>query len=114
LLEAKVSNDHLRMLISLKPEQSISTTVKLTKGNLSRPLNLLFPERLEKLRVKSPLGNGLLRKKFRQSQPRCRTPLRRKPSISPRLSWYLDSGNKVQEPCLQVTGVQACSLSMRA
>jgi putative transposase len=52
LLEACPSIDHLRLLISLKPHQAVSRTVKMLKGNLSRQLGLRFPE------TKPWLGKG--------------------------------------------------------
>jgi putative transposase len=34
LLESAISTDHLRLLISLRPEQTVTTAVRLLKGNL--------------------------------------------------------------------------------
>jgi len=42
LLESQVSPDHLRMLVSLRPEHTVSNVVNLLKGNLSRQLGLRF------------------------------------------------------------------------
>jgi REP-associated tyrosine transposase len=58
LLEASISDDHLRILLSLKPEQCVSNAVRLIKGNLSRQISMAFPDRLERLRVKSPWAEG--------------------------------------------------------
>src|SRR5258708_9927019 len=44
LLEAQVSPDHVRLLVSLKPEHDVSNVVKMLKGNLSRELSRRFPE----------------------------------------------------------------------
>ena len=38
LLETQVSPDHLRLLISLKPQHTVSGVVRMLKGNLSREL----------------------------------------------------------------------------
>jgi putative transposase len=43
LLESQTSPDHLRLLISTRPDQSVSRAVKMLKGNLSRALGLRFP-----------------------------------------------------------------------
>jgi putative transposase len=40
LLESQVSPDHLRFLVSLKPEHTVSNAVNLMKGNMSRQLGL--------------------------------------------------------------------------
>ena len=40
LLESHLSPDHLRLLVSLRPEHSVSNVVNLLKGNLSRQLGL--------------------------------------------------------------------------
>lgn len=56
LLETNVTEDHLRILVSLKPQQEVSTTVKTMKGNISRQFGLAFPHELP--RTKTPLGRG--------------------------------------------------------
>ena len=43
LLEANISADHIRLLISLKPDHTVSRAVNMLKGNLSRELGLRFP-----------------------------------------------------------------------
>ena len=45
LLEASSSPEHLRLLVSLKPDQALSRVVKMLKGNLSQELGMRFPER---------------------------------------------------------------------
>jgi putative transposase len=46
LLEKSLTADHLRLLISLKPNQPVSRAVNLLKGNLSRQFSLNFAEDL--------------------------------------------------------------------
>lgn len=58
LLETNIAEDHLRLLLSLKPEQDVSTTVKLLKGNISRQFGLAFPHELQLQRTKTPFGRG--------------------------------------------------------
>jgi len=58
LLEANVSDDHLRLLVSLKPEQTISSTVKTLKGSLSREFGLTFPKELERHRTETLWARG--------------------------------------------------------
>ena len=36
LLETEVTEDHLRLLLSLKPTQTVSRAVKMLKGNVDR------------------------------------------------------------------------------
>jgi len=40
LLESRISPDHLRLLVSLKPKHTVSNAVNLLKGNMSRQLGL--------------------------------------------------------------------------
>lgn len=47
VLETEVTQDHLRLLLSLKPEQNVSQAVKMLKGNVSRQFGITFPHRLE-------------------------------------------------------------------
>ena len=58
LLDTKISNDHLRVLLSLKPEQTVSRAVQMLKGNLSRLLSTEFPDLLTRYRTKSPWAEG--------------------------------------------------------
>jgi putative transposase len=43
LLDRQVSPDHLRVLLSLRPEQAVSGAVKMLKGNIARQLGLRIP-----------------------------------------------------------------------
>lgn len=45
LLESQITPDHLRVLLSVKPEQTVSRAVKMLKGNLARQFGLAFPDR---------------------------------------------------------------------
>jgi len=58
LLDAQISPDHLRVLLSLKPEHVVSRVVQMIKGNLSRQLSLNYPELLERNRTKTPWAKG--------------------------------------------------------
>ena len=58
LLDTQTSNDHLRVLLSLKPEQSVSRAVQMLKGNLSRLFSVEFPGLLTRYRTKSPWAEG--------------------------------------------------------
>ena len=53
LLDAQITDDHLRVLLSLKPEQTVSRVVQMLKGNLSRSFSLSFTELLARHRIKS-------------------------------------------------------------
>jgi putative transposase len=46
LLDTDISKDNLRVLVSLKPRQSVSQTVKFLKGNISRQFGLAFTDLL--------------------------------------------------------------------
>lgn len=48
LLEAKITTDHLRLLVSMKPEQTISRAVRMLKGNVSRAFASAFPYELKR------------------------------------------------------------------
>jgi putative transposase len=43
VLETQVSSDHVRLLVSLKPDKSVSDVVMMLKGNLSRELGRQSP-----------------------------------------------------------------------
>lgn len=58
LLDTQTSDDHLRVLLSMKPEQSVSRAVQMLKGNLSRLFSLSFPGLLTRYRAKSPWAEG--------------------------------------------------------
>jgi putative transposase len=58
LLDIQVSADHLRLSISLKPEQTVSRAVQMFKGNLSRRVSAVFPEVLAQHRTKTPWAEG--------------------------------------------------------
>ena len=46
LMDTDISKDNLRLLVSLKPSQTVSETVKFLKGNISREFGLAFPDLL--------------------------------------------------------------------
>ena len=52
------SPDHLRLLLSLKPEQALSRVVQMFKGNISRQFWLVYPDVLTKHQLKRPLAAG--------------------------------------------------------
>jgi len=58
LLETEITHDHLRFLLSLKPEQTISQAVKMLKGNLSRQFGRAFPDQLKRHQTQTPLAKG--------------------------------------------------------
>jgi len=58
LLDIQVSPDHLRLLVSLKPEQTVSRAVQMFKGNLSRQFSAAFPGVLAQHRTKTPWAKG--------------------------------------------------------
>jgi putative transposase len=47
LMETDITDDHLRLLVSLQPSQTISDTVKMLKGNLDHQFGRNFRELLE-------------------------------------------------------------------
>jgi putative transposase len=47
LLESQITVDHLRLLLSMKPDQTVSRAVKMLKGNLSRQFGIAFPDQLK-------------------------------------------------------------------
>src|SRR5687768_9869774 len=47
LLEASVNQDHVRLLLSLKPDQRVSRAVKMLKGNVDRAFRTDFPRPLQ-------------------------------------------------------------------
>jgi REP element-mobilizing transposase RayT len=58
LLESEVTEDHLRLLVSLKPGHAISDVVKMFKGNLSRQFARAFPDELKRHQTRTPLAEG--------------------------------------------------------
>ena len=58
LLETNISDDYLRLLVSLKPEQSVASCVKMLKGNVSREFGLAFRQELERNKSKSLWAKG--------------------------------------------------------
>jgi putative transposase len=58
LLETAVTNDYLRLLVSLNPEQTVSRTVRMLKGNLSRQFGVAFPDELERQTTRTLWAKG--------------------------------------------------------
>lgn len=58
LLEAQVSRDHLRLLLSLKPEQAGSSVTRLMKGNLSRRFGVEFGSTLHDNHINTLWARG--------------------------------------------------------
>lgn len=58
LLDTQLSADHLRLLLSLKPEQTVSRAVQMLKGNLSRQFSAAYPSVLASHRTKTPWAEG--------------------------------------------------------
>jgi REP-associated tyrosine transposase len=58
LLETQVEPAHVRMLISLTPEQTVSQAVQRVKGNLSRQFSLAFPTCLSSYRMPTLWARG--------------------------------------------------------
>jgi putative transposase len=58
LLESKLSDDQVRLLLSLKPSQSVSQVANLLKGSSSRQFGLKFRESLEVQGSKSLWSRG--------------------------------------------------------
>ena len=58
LLETNITDDYLRLLVSLNPEQTVSNTVKMLKGNLSRQYGLAFRDELECQKVRTLWAKG--------------------------------------------------------
>lgn len=47
LLESDMTDDHLRLLLSLEPTQTVSRAVQMLKGNVNQKFTELFPRELE-------------------------------------------------------------------
>lgn len=58
LLDARVSPDHLRLLLSLRPDQTVSRAVQMVKGNLSRQVPLAHPGLLPRHRTRTLWAEG--------------------------------------------------------
>jgi putative transposase len=58
LLEHDVREEHLRVLLSLKPNQTITRASKMLKGNLDREFFLVLPDLVQRNKVKKLLARG--------------------------------------------------------
>jgi REP element-mobilizing transposase RayT len=58
LLETQINPDHLRLLLSLKPDQTVSRSVNILKGNLSREFGSAFAEDLHRHNTKTLWARG--------------------------------------------------------
>jgi putative transposase len=58
LLETNVEPTYVRLLLSLKPDQSVSRAVQRLKGNLSRRFSATFASRLAELRMPTLWARG--------------------------------------------------------
>jgi putative transposase len=58
LLDAQVESTHVRMLVSLKPEQTVSGAIQRLKGSLSRRFSAEFPSYLAQLRMPTLWARG--------------------------------------------------------
>lgn len=58
LLETKVEPAYVRLLLSLKPDQSVSRAVQRLKGNISRQFSATFATRLPELRMPTLWARG--------------------------------------------------------
>ena len=58
LLETRVEPAHVRLLLSLKPDQSISQAVQRLKGTISRRFSATFATRLPELRMPTLWARG--------------------------------------------------------
>ena len=58
LLDSQLTANRFRLLVSLKPNQTISRVVRMLKGNLSRRFSLTFPDRLAQRRLKTLWAGG--------------------------------------------------------
>ncbi len=58
LFDAQFSSEHVRLLLSLKPEHTVSRAVQILKGNVSRQFSLVYSGLLEKQRTKTPWAEG--------------------------------------------------------
>lgn len=58
LLDMDILKDHVRLLVSLTPAQTVSETVKFLKGNVSRKFGLSFADLLHAHSSRSVWANG--------------------------------------------------------
>ena len=58
LLESDITESHLRLLLSMKPEQTVSRAVKMLKGNLAHEFASDFKEQLERYQSRSLWAKG--------------------------------------------------------
>jgi putative transposase len=58
LLDTSVTPNDLRLLVSLKPEQTISRVVKTVKGNLSHQFGVEFADQLQRNNARTLLARG--------------------------------------------------------
>jgi putative transposase len=58
LLETKLEPTYVRILLSLKPDQSVSRAVQRLKGNISRQFSATFTTRLPELRMPTLWARG--------------------------------------------------------
>src|SRR5262245_11617772 len=58
LLETSVDPDHVRLLLSMKPEQTVSKAVNILKGNVSREFGVTFPAELDQNNMKTLWARG--------------------------------------------------------
>ena len=112
LLEKSVTPDHLRLLLSLKPDQTVSRAVNMLKGNLSRQFGLQFPDDLAMHGLPASLGHRLSCKEHGQSKSRVGSKLCRDASQTSRLQRDLDRGPKLSQPVVQITSIPTKTLSL--
>lgn len=62
LLDTDISKDHVRLMVSLNPTQSVSQAVKFLKGNVSRQFGLAFAEVLQAHSSRSVWAKGYFAK----------------------------------------------------
>lgn len=60
LLERQIAVDHVRLLVSLTPDQIVSQAVQRFKSNISRQFSLVFPNRLEQNRMPALWAEDIL------------------------------------------------------
>ena len=62
LLETDITPDNLRLLLSMRPEQTVSRAVKMLKGNLAHQFAMAFPHQLECNQSKTLWAGGYFAK----------------------------------------------------
>lgn len=58
MLDANIQDNYLRLLMSLKPDQSVSETVRLLKANVSREFGIAFRNELDHQRARTLWARG--------------------------------------------------------